>query len=42
MNIEIQSMHREELPQALSVLGKAFATQPSSYAIYIRAEPSLI
>jgi ribosomal protein S18 acetylase RimI-like enzyme len=34
MKVEIQPIHREELPQAFDVLGKAFATQPSSIAIY--------
>ncbi|MFC1919166.1 hypothetical protein ACFLWX_00030 [Chloroflexota bacterium] len=32
--IVIQPMQPEELFQALDVLGKAFATQPSSIAIY--------
>ncbi len=32
--IIIEEIRREELPQASEVLGKAFATQPSSLAIY--------
>ncbi len=34
IKIVIQPIQPEELPQAIDVLGKAFATQPSSFAIY--------
>ncbi len=34
MEAEIQPIQPEELSQACDVLGKAFATQPSSFAIY--------
>ncbi len=34
VKVEIQPIQQEELSEALYVLGKAFATQPSSLAIY--------
>lgn len=33
-NIRVEEMRKEELPQALDVLAKAFSTQPSSFAIF--------
>ena len=32
--VDIEPIQPEEMSQALGVLGKAFATQPSSFAIY--------
>ena len=34
VKVEIQPIQPKELSEALYVLGKAFATQPSSFAIY--------